>query len=210
MLETFLEAFITLFVVIDPFGITPVFAALTKDESLARKRQIALKATVISTIILLSFAFIGDWLLDHLGISEPSFRIAGGLLLLIAAIDMVVAKPSGISSTTSEEAAEAIEREDVSVFPLAIPLIAGPGGLAAITILMRGAGNDYSMQIGIITVLVVVLAITYVMLLLSGYISRWLGITGLNVFSRVLGIILAALAIQFITDGVRLSFPGFA
>ena len=210
MIETLLGAFVTLFVVIDPFGVAPVFAGLTKDDSLARKRQIALKASVISGIILLSFAFVGDWLLDNLHISEPSFRMAGGILLLLTAIDMVVAKHSGISSTTKAENVEASESTDISVFPLSVPLIAGPGGLAAITILMRSVEGDVVLQLGVVMVLVLVLALTYVMLLLSGYMGKLLGVTGLNVITRILGIILADLAVQFIVDGVRLSIPGLA
>jgi multiple antibiotic resistance protein len=158
---------------------------------------------MIATILLLTFAFIGDKLLDTMGISEPAFRIAGGFLLLLAAIEMVIAKTSGIRSTTGDEQAEAAQREDISVFPLAIPLIAGPGGMTSVVVLMRQAeGISFLAEIGVIIILIVVLLITYLSLLVSDRIVKILGVTGTNVLTRVFGIILAALAIQNIIIGV--------
>lgn len=197
------QAFVTLFVIIDPLAVLPMFIALTRNESIAHKRRTALKASVIATILLLTFAFIGDKLLDAMGISEPAFRIAGGFLLLLAAIEMVIAKTSGIRSTTGDEAAEAAHRDDISVFPLAIPLIAGPGGLTSIVVLMRQAeGISFLAELGVIIILIVVLLITYLSLLVGDRILRILGVTGTNVLTRVFGIILAALAIQNIITGV--------
>lgn len=206
MIEFLSGAFITLFVIIDPIGVVPVFVALTKGDSEEQKRAIALRATIISAIVLMTFAFIGDFILDTLKISEPSFRIAGGVLLLLTAIDMVVAKHSGISSATVAEQEEAKQRQDISVFPLAIPLIAGPGGLVSIVILMREVEKSFLTQLSLMGVLMVVVALTYICLVLSGAISRFLGVTGANVLGRVFGIILAALAIQFVIDGLKLSF----
>lgn len=198
-------AFITLFVIIDPFGVIPIFIALTRGDSKAQRAKIASKATVISLVLLLTFAFVGDYLLDSLGISIPSFRIAGGILLLLAAIDMVVARHSGISSTTQDEQKEALKRDDISVFPLAIPLIAGPGALVSSVILMREVEGDLIMQLGLIAVLVFVVLIMYVCLLMAEPISKLLGVTGSNVLGRVFGIIIAALAVQFIIDGLTQS-----
>lgn len=198
-------AFITLFVIIDPFGVIPIFIALTRGETKAQRAKIASKATIISLILLLVFAFVGDYLLDSLGISIPSFRIAGGILLLLAAIDMVVARHSGISSTTQDEQHEALQRDDISVFPLAIPLIAGPGALVSAVILMREVEGDLMMQLGLIGVLILVVLIMYVCLLLAEPLSKLLGVTGSNVLGRVFGIILAALAVQFIMDGLSQS-----
>ena len=162
------QAFVTLFVIIDPFAVVPMFVALTRNESAISKRRTASKSTIIATILLLAFAFVGDKLLDAMSISEPAFRIAGGFLLLLAAIDMVVARTSGIRSTTGDEAEEAAHRDDISVFPLAIPLIAGPGALTSIVVLMRQAE-------------------------VIGFKAE-----------RVFGIILAALAVQNIINGITM------
>lgn len=210
-MEGFLwQAFVTLFVIIDPFAVLPMFISLTRSDSLASKRRTALKASIIATILLLTFAFVGDTLLDAMGISEPAFRIAGGFLLLLAAIEMVVAKSSGIRTTTGDEAEEAAHRDDISVFPLAIPLIAGPGGLTSIVVLMRQAENiSFSAQLGVILVLIIVLLITYLSLLVGDRILRILGVTGTNVMTRVFGIILAALAIQNMINGITIIVNGF-
>lgn len=197
------QAFVTLFVIIDPIAILPMFIALTRNETVSYKRRTALKASVIATILLLIFAFVGDKLLDAMGISEPAFRIAGGFLLLLAAIEMVVAKTSGIRSTTGDETAEAAHRGDISVFPLAIPLLAGPGGMTSIVVLMRQAeGMGFLAELGVIIILIVILLIAYLSLLLSDRIVKILGVTGTNVLTRVFGIILAALAVQNIINGI--------
>jgi multiple antibiotic resistance protein len=206
MFEHLLKTFTTLFFVIDPIGLIPIFLMLTCEEGSAQKRKIALKATIIAAIILLSFAFVGDFILDSLKISENAFQVAGGLLLLLVAIDMVLARHSGISSTTKSEQEEAIQRDDVSVFPLAIPLIAGPGALTAMAILMRRVEGDIVQQAGVMAAILIALLITFVFLVLSEQIAKLLGVTGTNVITRVFGIILAALAIQFIMDGLTEAF----
>jgi len=147
------QAFVTLFVVIDPFAVVPMFIYLTRNDTVPNKRHTALKASIIATVLLFSFAFLGDKLLDAMSISEPAFRIAGGFLLLLAAIEMVVARASGIRSTTGDEAEEASHRDDISVFPLAIPLIAGPGALTSIVVLMRQAEViGYQASIGVVVI----------------------------------------------------------
>lgn len=199
------QAFVTLFVVIDPFAVVPMFVALTRNETTAHKRHTAIKSTVIATILLLSFAFVGDKLLDALSISEPAFRIAGGFLLLLAAIEMVVARASGIRTTTGDEDEEAAHRDDISVFPLAIPLIAGPGALTSVVVLMRQAeAMDVKASLGVVLILMAVLLITYLSLLISDRLMKLLGVTGTNVMTRVFGIILAALAVQNIINGVTM------
>lgn len=199
------QAFVTLLVIIDPVAVVPMFVALTRNESVPYKRRTALKSTVIATIVLVSFAFVGDKLLDLMGISEPAFRIAGGFLLLLAAIEMVVASNSGLRSTTGDETEESVHRDDISVFPIAIPLIAGPGALTSVVVLMRQAESiDTTMQVGVVLILMVILIITYVSLLLGDQLMRLLGVTGTNVLTRVFGIILAALAIQNIITGIKM------
>ncbi|MCE3231149.1 MAG: antibiotic resistance protein MarC [Alphaproteobacteria bacterium] len=203
------QAFVTLFVIIDPFAVVPMFVALTRNETIASKRRTALKSTVIATILLLSFAFAGDKLLDAMSISEPAFRIAGGFLLLLAAIEMVVARASGIRSTTGDEAEEAAHRDDISVFPLAIPLIAGPGALTSVVVLMRQAeAMSLKASLGVVLILMGVLLITYGSLLIGDRLMKLLGVTGTNVLTRVFGIILAALAIQNIINGITMVIKG--
>jgi multiple antibiotic resistance protein len=210
MNEFLWQAFVTLLVIIDPVAVVPMFVALTRNDSSAYKRRTALKATVIATILLLTFAFMGDKLLDAMSISEPAFRIAGGFLLLLAAIEMVVARPSGIRSTTGDETAEAAHREDISVFPLAIPLIAGPGALTSIVVLMRQAESIHSTaSLGVLIILIIVLGITYLSLLVGDQLLKLLGVTGTNVLTRVFGIILSALAIQNMINGITLIVQSF-
>lgn len=206
MQEFLWQAFVTLFVIINPFAVIAVFVALTLTSSSVKKRQVALKSSVIATILLLSFAFIGDSLLDAMNISEPAFRIAGGFLLLLAAVDMVVAKSSGgFHSTTEDEAEEASHRDDISVFPLAIPLIAGPGALTSVVVLMRQAeAMNHTAEAGVILILILILAITYASLLIGDRVMKVLGVTGTNVLTRVFGIILAALAVQNMINGIKM------
>jgi multiple antibiotic resistance protein len=205
----FWQAFVTLFVVIDPFAVVPMFVGLTRNDTVASKRHTALKSTVIATILLLAFALAGDKLLDALSISEPAFRIAGGFLLLLAAIEMVVARASGIRSTTGDEAEEATHRDDISVFPLAIPLIAGPGALTSIVVLMRQAETmGMEASLGIVLILMTVLLITYLSLLIGDWLMKLLGVTGTNVMTRVFGIILAALAVQYMINGITMVVKG--
>ena len=141
MLELFLNPFIALFVMIDPVGVATLFTALTFGEVEAYRRRMALKGTFISATILLLFTLSGDWLLATLGIGLPAFRIAGGILLFFLAIDMVLARDSGLRSTTLRENEEAATKQDISVFPLAIPLIAGPGALTSLLLLTGSSEN---------------------------------------------------------------------
>lgn len=201
MFELFVDSLIIMLVVVDPVGLAPIFAALTHGESKAVKRRIAIRGTLIAGGILVAFVLVGDSLLNALGIGMPAFQIAGGLLLFLLAVDMVFARQSGIRSTTEREQREAVTKKDISVFPLAIPLIAGPGALTTV-LLMVGEQGDDPVIIGIVLAVVfVVLLATLASLFFSLRIMAFMGETGANVVSRVLGVILAALAVQFVLDG---------
>ncbi len=206
--ESLTVAFITFFVVIDPVGLVPMFAALTPHHAPAERRRIALRSVVIAGIVLVPFAFVGEPLLNALGITVPAFRIAGGILLLLLAIDMVMVRQSGLRATIPSENDESVTRADVSVFPLAIPLIAGPGAFTTVVILAGGTEREWGLKLAMIGVLVGVLGLTLVCFLATEFIVRLLGVTGINVLTRVLGILLAALAVQFIVDGVLQVWPG--
>ncbi|QYJ17174.1 hypothetical protein Rxycam_03013 [Rubrobacter xylanophilus DSM 9941] len=203
MLDYAFNAFVTLLVVVDPPGLAPVFAALTGGYPRKRKRETAVRGVLLGAAILLGFAFAGDALLGALGISLAAFRIAGGVLLFILALDMVFSSPRGLHSRTVREQEEDHYEHDVSVFPLAIPLIAGPGAIA--TVLLYTGGRS-ALELAIfVGVLAAVLALTLASLLLASRIMGLLGETGANVLSRVLGVVIAALAAQFVLDGVRSS-----
>ena len=199
VLPLFAKAFLTLFVVIDPVGLAPLYLALVRDRSEAEQTQIATRAVVVSAAILLIFGVTGAYLLYYLGISLQAFQIAAGFLLFKIAIDMIFVQQE---RETEAEAQEARVREDVSVFPLAIPLIAGPGSLASILVLSRESANYY---LGLSVVLVaagVVVLLCYLFLLLSRPLAKVLGQIGINVVTRVLGVPLAALAVQYMLDGL--------
>jgi multiple antibiotic resistance protein len=200
--QTLFTNFVTFMVVLDPVGTAAVFAALTPGMDPRHRRQMAERATLLAGAILLLFALFGAQLLRALGVGLPSFRVAGGLMLLLLAIDMVFARPSGLRSVSPLENSEAAERHDLTVFPLAFPLIAGPGAMTSAVLLMGRAGGRPAEVTGVLGVLLLVLLVGLVMLYGAGTLLRLLGVTGSNVISRVLGIILAALAVQFIADGV--------
>jgi multiple antibiotic resistance protein len=203
MLELAFNAFVTLLVVVDPLGLAPIFAALTRGYPEKRKRETAIRGTVLGTGILLIFAFVGDGLLGALGIGLPAFRTAGGILLFLLALDMIFASPAGLRSRTVREQEEISYEHDVSVFPLAIPLISGPGAIT--TFLLYAGGRDLAGITGFVVVLLVVMLLTLVALLLAPRIMRLFGETGANVLTRVLGVLLAALAVQFVFDGIQSS-----
>ena len=203
MIEQFIKYFVLLFVVIEPVSLVPLFGALTRGEGDDCRRRIAFKSTTLAASILFAFAFAGDYLLRALGISFDAFKIAGGLLLFLLAVDMVFARQSGLRSTTLRERDEARYREDISVFPMAFPLIAGPGSLATVLLLVGETGGDWIMLTGLLVVLTLILGLTLVLLLLTPHVMRVLGVTGANVISRLLGVVLVALAVQFVVDGIK-------
>jgi multiple antibiotic resistance protein len=196
-------SFVALFVIIDPIGTAALFLALTRGLTEAASRRVAFRAVLIAGTLLLLFAFGGNALLRGLAIGIPAFRIAGGVLLFLVAVDMVFARPSGGRSLTPQESQDVDPSHDISVFPLAIPLIAGPGALTTMVLLMGQAGADPVARGAVIGVMVLVLAITLGFLLMAVRIVRILGKTGVNVISRVLGILLAAVAMQLVLDGIN-------
>lgn len=202
MLEITLVAFATFFATIGPPDVAVVFAALTHDKTDRKRRQIAIKATLIGALILLFFALLGKSLMSYLGISLSAMRTAGGILLLLIAIDLVFARMSGGTSATADEQAEAEGRDDISVFPLATPLIAGPGAIGAAIILVADAQGDALSVAMVVVAMLVVLFIVFAMMLTAAQVQKVLGITGVHVVARVLGVLLAALAVQFIFDGI--------
>jgi multiple antibiotic resistance protein len=195
-----IRTFLTMLVVIDPLGLVPMFLALAGERPAAEQRRIALRAITIAAGILVSFGIGGSWLLDQLEISLDAFRIAGGLLLFRISAQMVFA---AYERETKEEKAESLARRDISVFPLAIPIIAGPGAIASLMILI---GESRAYPLGFLLVLAmtgIVLVLGHIALVVSEPIGRLLGQTGVNVVTRVLGVLLAALAVQYVADGVR-------
>lgn len=201
MIDTgfFITSFVTLFVIIDPIGLTPLFVALTQGMSAQMRRKIALRATLIAAGILAAFALFGEALLGFIGISMAAFKIAGGILLLLTALDMLFQRRAKRREDTAEEDEET---DDPSVFPLAIPLIAGPGSIATV-ILLAGATPDFT-GLGIsLAVMALVLVVTFVFFQAATPLERLLGKTGINVVSRLLGMLLAALSVQFMLDGLK-------
>jgi multiple antibiotic resistance protein len=203
MFEQLVKFFIVFFVVVEPVSLIPVFAGLTAGASGGYKRKMACKAVVIAGLILIAFALVGGALLDAMGISIDAFRIFGGLMLFLIALDMVFVRQSGARTTTSGEEAEVRRREDISVFPLAFPLIAGPGALATVLLVTGAVPKASWLFLGQIGVVVIVLVTALVAMFLTPQLMKVLGLTGANVVSRLTGVILGALAVQFVIDGVR-------
>lgn len=205
MVELFISAFITFFVVIDPPGCAPIYASLTKGASAQQRRGMAIRASIIAAAILFVFALFGEDLLGALHIELNSFRIAGGIMLFLIAIDMVFEKRTERREERAQKIIETPEIEDVSVFPMAMPMIAGPGSIASVMLLMsQNEGLDRSLVV--LGALTAVLLLTLIALLAAGPIMRVLGAKAEAVITRLLGVLLGALAAQFVIDGLRASF----
>ncbi|PIW27102.1 MAG: antibiotic resistance protein MarC [Rhodospirillales bacterium CG15_BIG_FIL_POST_REV_8_21_14_020_66_15] len=205
MLEPALIAFTTFLATIGPQDVAILFLALTAKASADTRRRTAVRAVVIAALILAFFAILGRPVLTYMGITLPALRTAGGILLLLVAIDLVFARNSGVTSTTEAENAESATRNDVSVFPLATPLIAGPGTIGAVILLIADAHGDARRIAAVVGALAAVLVLTYVLMTVAAQVQKRLGVTGVHVLSRVFGILLAALAVQFLFDGIRAS-----
>jgi len=203
MIDELVKFFVVLLVVVEPLSLLPILAGLTEGANDAYRRRMSAKAVGISAVVCLVFAVSGVLLLELLGISVDAFKVGGGILLFILAIEMVFARPSGARSITPGEDQAAHQRGDISVFPLAFPLIAGPGALATILLAFAGVpigSMQFFAQLGVI---VLVLGITLALMLMTGPVMRAIGQTGGAVMGRLLGVLLAALASQFVMDGVR-------
>jgi multiple antibiotic resistance protein len=210
MLEIALVALTTFFATIGPVDVAAIFAGITHHNTPLERRRMAVRGWAIASGLLLATAFFGEMVLAHMGITLAALRTAGGVLLLLMAIDMVFARHSGGISTTREETDEAAAKTDISVFPLATPLLAGPGAMGAAILLMAESQGDVALQAAVVGALLVIMLLSLVLLLLAGQVSRLLGVTGLNVIARVVGVLLAALAVQFLFDGIAESglIPG--
>jgi multiple antibiotic resistance protein len=179
-----------------------IYAGILERGRVHDAPRLAVRAVGIAAGVLIAFAFLGTRLLELLHVGIPAFRIAGGILLLIFSIDLLFARHSGLSSITATEELEAKRSEDIAVFPLAIPLIAGPGSLTAIVLLMSRAAGDRLQSAVVLAMLAIVLMLTLAALLVASQIRRALGVTGVNVVARISGIILAALSVQYVLDGL--------
>ncbi len=206
MTEQLVKTFIVFFLVIEPISMVPMFGALTRGGEPGYRRRMAYKSVAISALIFIVFALGGDLVLQALGISVNAFKIAGGALLFLLAVDMVFARQSGLRSTTVREQDEARYREDISVFPMAFPLIAGPGALATLLLFVVETRGQPLALLALLGVIMVVLALTLALLLLTTRLMKIMGVTGANVVSRLLGVVLAALAVQYVLDGLQQAF----
>ena len=202
MIELAGLAFTTMFATISPISVSAMFAALTVSVGAHARRTMAVRGTVIAGAILLGFALLGEYLLTGLGISLAALRISGGILLLLIGIDKVFARSDNGATTNKAEQKEAEVKDDISVFPLATPLIAGPGSMGATILLMADVKGNLPHQLVVIGALVAILLVTLLALFSASKLQKMLGVTGMNVVSRVMGVLLAALAVQFILDGI--------
>ena len=205
MMELAGLAFTTFFATISPISVSAMFAALTVTADPKSRRKMAIRGTFIAACILMCFALLGEYLLTGLGISLAALRISGGILLLLIGIDKVFARASNGASTTREEQEEAEIKDDISVFPLATPLLAGPGTMGATILLMSDVKDSVSHQLIVVGAIMAILLITLAALLSASKLQKLLGVTGMHVVGRVMGVLLAALAVQFILDGIRQS-----
>ncbi|MDQ3246831.1 MAG: MarC family protein [Pseudomonadota bacterium] len=209
MIELFTTAFITLAVIIDPPGCAPIFASLTSGTDAAHRRRMAFRSVAVAWCILIFFAVLGEPLLNTLGISLSAFRLAGGIMLFMIALDMVFERRTERREERAREIEGTPEAEDVSVFPMAIPMIAGPGSIASIMLLTARAEGigDSLVVLGAMTL---VIALTFLALLAAGPLMKLIGAKLEAMITRILGVILAALAAQFVLDGLERSLPGLA
>ena len=201
MLEIFLQYFVLYFVVIDPIGTTPLFLVVTKGLNAKDKNKVAFEGVLIATIVLLFFAFFGNYVLKYLGISFPSFTIAGGVILFLIALEMLF-------DIRSERKKRSIndKRDKISIFPIAIPLLAGPAAITSVILTISQAEGSYSLLIINIICLISVMLVSFVILRVFTKFQKFINEKIINIFSRVIGIILAALSIQYILDGIKSFF----
>jgi len=206
MIELFGSALVTFLVIIDPPGCAPIFASLTRGTTAAHRRAMAIRSSLIAWAILLFFALLGKPMLQALGISLASFRIAGGIMLFFIALDMVFERRTERRERRAEEIEGTPEAEDISVFPMAIPMITGPGSIASAMLWVSRADNIAEVAV-VLAAITTVMAITFLTMLAAGPLMRLIGEKVEAMITRILGVILAALAAQFVVDGLKQSFP---
>ncbi|QLF70459.1 MarC family protein [Peteryoungia desertarenae] len=207
MTDAMISAFTTLLVTVDPPGLAPLFLGLTQGMTAAQRRQVAIRGSVMGFAILTVFALFGATILGALGISMGAFRIAGGLMLFAIAFEMIFEKRNERKEKTTGDAITKDHIHNLAVFPLAIPLIAGPGAISA-TVLISGTLDGWAGKAQLIGVIAVVLALVFVSLYLAERLNKFLGVTGRALLTRLLGVLLAALSVQFVVDGVKSAFAG--
>lgn len=206
-LQAALKALVALFVIIDPIGIVPLFLAHTKDFHPKERTDIVRTGVIAAILVLLVAQYVGDAMLGFFGIGLDSFRVAGGILIFFMALDMMAARPSRTKSTPEEEI-EQVGKHEIAIVPLAIPLIAGPGAISAV--ILMASRDETPLRQGKLTVLIIVCCIlVWLVLALSNRIEKLLGKSGINVMSRLMGLISAAVAIEYIAAGAKGLFPGF-
>ena len=196
-----LVALSAIFFVVDPIGVVPIFIAMTHGDPAEKMHDTARRASLVATALLVFFALFGTFLFKVVGVSLSAFRVAGGIVLLITALDMLRARQSE-TRTSPEEAQEATDKEDVAIVPLAIPLLAGPGAIATVMVLMSRATGPVSV-IAVVASIVITMAASYFLLRGASLVQRFLGQSGVAIFQRVMGLLLAAIAVQFIAEGGR-------
>ena len=199
-----LLCFGSLFSIVDPFATLPIFIAIVSGEDKASQERTALRASFTVLAVLTAFGLAGSFIFSFFGITIPAFKIAGGILLFMVALDMMRAKQSDTRST-KEERTEAVQKEDVGVIPLGLPLLSGPGSIAAVMVL-TGKAKHIEERVGLHVAIVAVAVCTFLILRSAGFFSRVLGRTGINLIGRIMGLILAATAMQFVIDGAREAF----
>ena len=206
MLKTFINSFVLLFITIDTIGNLPFFLSLTEDAKFKKRTQIAIKSTIIAFFILIAFAYIGRYLLEALGVTLDSLKIAGGIILMFIAIDILFEKRKIRREKKVEEALDEKSYDEIIVFPIAIPFIAGPATLATIILLVGNYANFPESHIVVILALIVALIVSLILMIGGSYIVKFLPKQFLHTTARVMAFILAALATQFIIDGIKASF----
>lgn len=205
MIELFISAFITFFVVIDPPGCAPIFSSLTAGTDDAHRKTMAIRSVLVASGILLTFAIFGEDLLRALGISLDAFRTAGGIMLFLIALDMVFEKRTERRENRAQDVKSNPQHEDISIFPMAIPMIAGPGSIASVMLMMANS-NGLTESLIVLGALAAMLLLTLIALLLAGPLMKLLGYKLEAMITRILGVLLGALAVQFVIDGLKASF----
>ncbi|MCC7347717.1 MAG: MarC family protein [Variibacter sp.] len=202
-LDYALSALVTLLVVVDPVGLAPIFLSLTRHLPPEARRRVALLAAGLAAVVLIAFALVGDWLLRQLGISLPAFRIAGGLLLFAIAFEMVYGQRTEREARTAEDAVLKDHYHNIAAFPLAVPLLAGPGAITATLLLSGQAAGRPATLATLLAVIVAVAVACIAVFWLAARIGQVLGATGNSLLTRLMGVVLAALAVQYVIDGVQ-------